>query len=65
VTGGAIGLGLNTAIVLSASDFTDGIRTAFLVNAGLGVVGTIVAVVLIRGEGSFHPRLRIHHRAHG
>lgn len=65
VTGGAIGLGLNTAIVLSASDFADGIRTAFLVNAGLGVVGTIVAVVLIRGEGSFHPRLRIHHRAHG
>lgn len=66
VTGGSIGIGLNTAIVLAASDFTDGIRIAFLVDAAFGLLGTVVAVVRIRGTGTgYHPRVRLHHRAHG
>jgi EmrB/QacA subfamily drug resistance transporter len=67
IAGGSLGIGLNTAIVLSASSLTEGARNAFLVDAALGVVGTIVAVALIRGEASkpFHPLHRLHHRAHG
>lgn len=66
VAGGSIGIGLNTAIVLSSATLADGIRNAFLVDTLLGVVGTVVAVALIRGEGTgFHPHLRRHHRAHG
>ncbi|MFC9918424.1 MFS transporter [Agromyces binzhouensis] len=52
VAGGSLGLGVNTAIVLAAATFTVGIRNAFLVDAALGVVGTIVAISLIRSEGS-------------
>jgi EmrB/QacA subfamily drug resistance transporter len=66
IAGGSLGLGLNTAIVLSASSFSDGIRYAFLVDATLGAVGTVVAIAFIHGRGtSFHPRLRRHQRAHG
>jgi len=50
VAGGSFGIGLNTAIVLSAADFADGIRNAFLVDAALGLVGTVVAVTLIRNQ---------------
>lgn len=52
IAGGSLGIGLNTAIVLSASSLSDGIRTAFIVDAALGLVGTAVAVALIRGNGS-------------
>jgi hypothetical protein len=66
IAGGSLGLGLNTAIVLSASSFSDGIRYAFLVDAALGVIGTIVAIAFIHGHGtSFHPRLHLYQRAHG
>jgi EmrB/QacA subfamily drug resistance transporter len=66
IAGGSIGIGLNTAIVLSADTLADGIRTAFFVDAALGLVGTVVAVALIRGDGSAHlPQHRLHHRAHG
>ncbi len=66
IAGGSIGIGLNTAIVLSANTLADGIRTAFFVDAALGLVGTVVAVALIRGDGSAHlPQHRLHHRAHG
>lgn len=66
IAGGSIGIGLNTAIVLSASSLPEGIRTAFLVDAALGVVGTLVAFAFIRGEGStYTPHHRMHHRAHG
>jgi len=56
IAGGSIGIGLNTAIVLSASDLADGIRTAFFVDAAIGLVGTVVAVALIRGAGTAHAR---------
>jgi EmrB/QacA subfamily drug resistance transporter len=49
IAGGSIGIGLNTAIVLSGSDLVDGLRTAFFVDAAIGLVGTVVAVALIRG----------------
>jgi len=66
IAGGSIGIGLNTAIVLSGDTLADGIRTAFFVDAALGLVGTVVAVALIRGDGSAHlPHHRMHHRAHG
>jgi EmrB/QacA subfamily drug resistance transporter len=66
IAGGSIGIGLNTAIVLSANTLADGIRTAFFVDAALGLVGTVVAVALIRGDGSAHlPHHRLYHRAHG
>ena len=56
IAGGSIGIGLNTAIVLSAADLADGIRTAFFVDAAIGLVGTAVAVALIRGQGTAHAR---------
>jgi hypothetical protein len=66
IAGGSIGIGLNTAIVLSANTLADGIRTAFFVDAALGLAGTVVAVALIRGDGSAHlPHHRLYHRAHG
>jgi len=52
VAGGAIGLGLNTAIVLSAASLTGGIRVAFRVDAILGLAGTVVAVWLVHGPRS-------------
>jgi MFS family permease len=66
IAGGSVGLGLNTAIVLSASDQAAGIRAAFRVDAALAVIGVAVAVRYI---GASQPRvarhhLRTHHRAH-
>jgi EmrB/QacA subfamily drug resistance transporter len=66
IAGGSIGIGLNTAIVLSANTLADGIRIAFFVDAALGLVGTVIAIALIRGDGSAHvPHHRLYHRAHG
>jgi EmrB/QacA subfamily drug resistance transporter len=66
IAGGSLGLGLNTAIALSASSFADGIRNAFFVDAALGVVGTVVAIAFIHGQGTtYHRRLHLHHRATG
>lgn len=42
VAGGAIGLGLNTAIVLSSASLADGIKVAFLVDGALA--GTAVSL---------------------
>ncbi|MEH6527075.1 MAG: MFS transporter [Sneathiella sp.] len=47
--GGAIGLGLNTAIVVSAPTLLEGIRWAFAVDAALGAVGVIICVTLVDG----------------
>ena len=66
VAGGSIGLGLNTAIVLSASSLEEGIRIAFFVDAALGLVATAVVLASIHGEGTaYHRHLHLHHRAHG
>jgi EmrB/QacA subfamily drug resistance transporter len=42
IAGGAVGLGVNTAIVTSAATLVDGIRTAFIVDAVLAVVGFVM-----------------------
>ncbi|MEM7464584.1 MAG: MFS transporter, partial [Pseudomonadota bacterium] len=47
VTGGALGLGMNTAIVASAETLAEGIRLAFLVNGGLALVGLLVTIIFI------------------
>lgn len=66
VAGGSIGLGLNTAIVLSAPSLEHGIRIAFFVDAALGVVATGIVLASIHGKGTpYHRRLHLHHRAHG
>ena len=49
IAGGAVGLGLNTAIVLSAANLPDGIRAAFRVDAALAVIGTAVSLRFVRG----------------
>lgn len=67
VAGGSVGLGLNTALVVTAPTFAEGIRRAFLVDTGLGICGLIVAVLFV--GGTVDPErlrtLRFHHRAHG
>jgi EmrB/QacA subfamily drug resistance transporter len=66
IAGGAVGLGLNTAIVTSDSNLADGISTAFLFDAVLALVGLTISVLFI--GGTVHPErlaaLRGHHRAH-
>ncbi|MCG8547172.1 MAG: MFS transporter, partial [Alphaproteobacteria bacterium] len=66
VAGGAIGLGLNTAIVVSADTLTDGIATAFMVNGSLALIGVLIAVLFISGpiDKERLRALRHHHRAH-
>jgi hypothetical protein len=67
IAGGAIGLGLNTALVVTAPSLTDGIRTAFLLDALLAVCGVVVAVLFVGGrieKERLHALLH-RHRAHG
>jgi MFS family permease len=49
VAGGAIGLGLNTAIVLAAATLTDGIKVAFRMDAALAVIGLGVCLWFVHG----------------
>jgi MFS family permease len=58
IAGGAIGPGLNTAIVLSAATLSDGIRLAFRVDAVLAAAGFAVCATFVRG-----PRRSPEHRA--
>lgn len=48
VTGGALGLGMNTAIVTSAASLEKGISAAFMVNGCLALLGLLTALLLIR-----------------
>ena len=66
VAGGAIGLGMNTAIVVSADSLSEGIGNAFVVNGSLAVVGVLIAVMFIGGpiDKKRLRALRHHHRAH-
>jgi EmrB/QacA subfamily drug resistance transporter len=67
IAGGAVGLGLNTALVTSESSLADGIALAFMVDAALALAGLVVVLVFIGRPASVpgHPRaLRWRHRAH-
>jgi EmrB/QacA subfamily drug resistance transporter len=65
IGGGAVGLGVNTAIVASASSLASGISTAFRVDAVLALVGFVVAVCFIGVPDHAAKRHRVHwHRAH-
>jgi MFS family permease len=67
VVGGSIGLGFNTALVVTAPSLSEGIRTAFLVNGALAIAGLAVTVLFVGGRLD---REQVHallhrHRAHG
>lgn len=67
IAGGSIGLGLNTAIVVTRPSLVEGIRIAFLVDAGLGLCGLLMAVLFVGGtigKGQLHSLVH-RHRAHG
>jgi len=50
IAGGSIGLGLNTALVVTGATLPEGIATAFRVNAGLAIAGFLVVVFFIGGK---------------
>jgi MFS family permease len=65
VAGGAIGLGLNTAIVLSSASLADGIKVAFRVDGALAVAGTAVSLWFVHGprrSAAHADAARAHHR---
>ena len=67
IAGGSIGLGANTAIVLSNSNFVDGISIAFLVDAIVAVCGAVVALIFVGGtldREKLMAAWRHKHRAH-
>jgi EmrB/QacA subfamily drug resistance transporter len=69
IAGGAIGLGVNTAIVVasgsSGADLADGISTAFKVGAVLAAIGLVVALLFVGGTVAHHAHHRLRfHRAH-
>lgn len=47
IAGGAIGLGLNTAIVTSADSLIEGIQLAFAIDGALAIVGFVVMLVVL------------------
>jgi EmrB/QacA subfamily drug resistance transporter len=67
IAGGSIGLGLNTALVVTAPSLAEGMQRAFLVDTGLAACGLAVSLLFVGGP-VVHERvsaLRHHHRAHG
>ena len=67
IGGGAIGLGLNTALVVSAPTLPEGINIAFRLDAALAVCGLLVVLFFVGGKID-RERLKSlihHHRAHG
>jgi MFS family permease len=65
VAGGAVGLGINTAIVETANNLTQGITRAFLLDAVLAVIGLVVVMQAVESHEPTHHRLQMrwHHRA--
>lgn len=66
IAGGSIGIGFNTAIVVSASSMPRGIHAAFLVDGLLAMCSAAVAVLFVGGAVDVERLrgLRHHHRAH-
>ena len=66
IAGGSIGVGFNTAIVVSAASMAAGIHTAFLVDGILAICSAAVALFFVGGEVDIERlrALRHHHRAH-
>ena len=66
IAGGSIGLGVNTAIVLSAAEQANGISTAFLVDGILATCGLVVVFLFVGGKVKVDVEIMKHrHRAHG
>ncbi len=67
IAGGSIGLGFNTAIVVSAANLADGISIAFLIDSILAVCALAVSLFFIGGRVSRETlQTLVHrHRAHG
>jgi len=55
IAGGAVGLGLNTAIVASQDTLSEGISVAFRVDAVLAVIGFFVVVRYVHGPSDASP----------
>ncbi|MEM8564027.1 MAG: MFS transporter [Pseudomonadota bacterium] len=51
VTGGAVGLGMNTAVVAEATALPAGISLAFTVNALLALLGLVIALLFVTNRG--------------
>ena len=66
IAGGSIGVGFNTAIVVSASSMPAGIHIAFLVDGILAICSATVAILFVGGtvDRERLRALRHHHRAH-
>jgi EmrB/QacA subfamily drug resistance transporter len=66
VAGGSIGVGFNTAIVVSAASMPAGIHTAFLVDGILALGSAAVALCFVGGTVDLERlrSIRHHHRAH-
>lgn len=54
IAGGAVGLGVNTAIVTAFATLPTGIAWAFRIDAGLAVLGTLVCVFFVGGRVAPH-----------
>lgn len=67
IAGGSIGLGLNTAIVVSNPVLGDGISTAFLVNGVLAACALLLVILFVGGrlDKASLDQLVHRHRAHG
>jgi len=65
IAGGAVGLGLNTAIATSASNLADGIGNAFLLDALLALAGLVIVARFIDSTEHTHKHHHFRwHRAH-
>ena len=67
IAGGSVGLGLNTALVVTAPTLAEGIQRAFVVDSVLALCGLVVAMLFVGGtvDPARLRDLRYHHRAHG
>jgi MFS family permease len=56
IAGGSIGLGLTTTVFSAQDSFVDGIQAAFRLNAGLSLIGFLIALFYVGGR--LFPRSR-------